>query len=282
MKIDDFDNYSYPDIKAILYGEPGSTKTTTACSAALDDRMWPVLLANCVGNPVSVRNQSRLPYLVHINEIDDVKILWDWIHNGCDAKHDIPKVYEEKTGRKMELPIKTVILDQLTGIQNMFMRKHLGNENKAKNLTKAQFDDWAAVLQFMDAISFNFFEVMPGVNVIMTALERIEVDKIADEISRGVGLQGQSQQVVPSYAPLVARLMRNAKIRQATKKELKLSDAAYSTAFFDIMGKFGAKDQYKLGISYMESPTMTKILDLILAANKTRTEQGMKPTESKG
>jgi hypothetical protein len=281
MRTDNFESLEMPFVKAIFYGEPGSGKTTLAGSATLDPRMAPVLILNCVGNPVSIRRLRPAPTLIHLTSITDIKDIFDWLYGGQDPKGAIPLTFKDKYN--IDLPVfKTVVIDQLTGLQGLFMRKHLGNEGKVTNFKKAEFDDWAAILQYMEGVSYNFFEVLQ-MHVIMTALERVEVDHLTKAQTWGIGLMGQSQQVVPAYSYILARLVRQAKISDTAKKEYKLSDVPYTTAFFDILGRFSAKEQYGMGLRYLETPTMTKILDAMVASD-TRTEVGEKKnlTESKG
>ena len=249
MKLDRLEDLFIPYVKGILYGEPGSGKTTLAASAEKDPRMSPALLLNCVGNPISIRNMRPAPFLFHINDINDIENVYNWLIDEQPEDHMIPRFYKGKFG--VELPkFKTVIGDQLTGLQGLFMRSHLGNR-KMTDHKKAEFDDWAALLQWMDAIAFGFFENLQ-MHVIFTALERVEINRLSKTASWGIGLMGQSQQVVPSYAPLVARLVRQKRNSDLDKKEFRLTDKAYNTAFFDILGKFNAKDQYGLGVTHME------------------------------
>lgn len=280
MNLDDLDNYKFPFVKAIFYGEPGSGKTTLAASSHLDPRLGPTLLLNCVGNPVSVRRMPSKPSLININSIEDLQTIVDWLHKeDQDPKNAIPKAYKEKYGK--EYPrFRTVVLDQLTGLQTMYMRKYLKTERIQRDGKKAAYDDWAAVLMFMDTVAWSFFELLQ-MNIIMTALERVEIDALDDELSRGVGLTGQSQQVVPAYAPLVGRVVRQQKISPQAKKQYTIPDNEYCTVFFDLMGKFNAKDQYTLGTRYMSNPSMTKIMDLIVASNPNSDGVGKQESNEK-
>lgn len=280
MKLERIEGTGIPYIKGIFYGKAGSGKTWLTASTVMIPSMSPVLMLSCVGNTVSLRRWQHAPFIIRINEIADIEEIYNWLIGGMDPKHPIVTVYKEKFGIDLPCDFKTVIIDQLTGIQGMFMRNHLKTDTAWNKFKKAEFDGWGALLQYMESISYNFFEVLE-MNVLMTAQERVEVDQLSNIQSWGIGLSGQSQHIVPSYSPLIGRMVRQAQINSATAKQLKLREDAYTTVFFDVFGHYEAKDQLGLDKKFIQDPTMTKILDAL-----TRTEQGKQSqtslTDSKG
>jgi len=277
MRLDNVSEQGQLYLKFMLYGESGAGKTTLLGTAMDVPEMSPLLILNCVGNPFSLRRMVNPPTVIHLESYADIETIYSWLDGGQDPKHDIPKAYEKKYGKPMPLPFKTVAVDSTTGLNGMYMRQSLGLTH-ITDTKKATFDNWGGLLQYNEAIGFNFLEKLQ-MHVIITALEWVEIDQLTSEKSWGVALYGKGQQVLPSYAYLTARIVRMQKIRADVVRDLALSAEAYSVAFFDQVGKFAAKDLYGLGLRYMSEPTMARIW---AAMNIGRGEGTTNPTDSKG
>jgi len=91
-------------INALLYGVPGSGKTTLAASASAVESMSPVLLLDVEGGTLSIR--KRYP------NIDVIRIR---------SFNDLSHVYGELKAQGEALHYKTIILDSLTEIQKFGM-----------------------------------------------------------------------------------------------------------------------------------------------------------------
>lgn len=251
-----------PYLRMLFYGKPGSTKTRTAATAALDERTAPVLLLNAAGNPIAIRDYDPAPDVINIEDIKDVNAPYDWIRSGQSEKHVFCKEFE------LTPPYKTLIVDQLTDVQRMSFALVTGNKDLApgthpKPSTQRQF---GSVLGQM--VNFAKLYYSLPIHVIMTCLEKTVKNEATGAISYAPLLWGQSDTEVPGYAYVVARLMhRSILANRALKIMEDVDENTVSVAFFTPGGTFYAKDQYGALGDWMAAPSLTKMVDLIFANN---------------
>lgn len=263
-------------LKYFLYGDPGGGKTTHIATAMDDPRTSPMLLLNCGGNPDSLRFRSTLPTIVTIELVSELNPFYDWLYAGQPTGPlDLPARAKEKLGLTLTPPYRSVGIDGATELQRIIMDENLGNKGKSPgdSLKSAQIQDWGRVLQQVTYLTRLFYglaesrpaadgiTIIPGISILITALEKIDQDQLTGVMSYGPGLWGQSRAEVPAYSLLTSRLVRRNKLTQAMITE---TGEAYGVAFFDQLGKFLAKDQYggKLP-GYMANPTISKIMTAI-------------------
>lgn len=255
-------------LRALFYGDPGSTKTRTACSAALDDRMYPVLYLNASGNPVSIRDYERKPDIIDMEKLPDFNAPYDWLVKGQDPDHVFPQTFELEN-----VPYKTVIIDQLTDVQRMAFKVVLGADGVGPGSfpVKREWGHYNKVLYQMTNFAKLYFAL--PMHVIMTALETAKTNEETGSIKYMPSLEGSSIHEVPAYSLMVGRLVPAASIGLALYKAItKANDGVepdYSVMFLKPSGRFLAKNQYggELG-DFLVDPTMTEILDGILSGNE--------------
>lgn len=248
-------------LKVLLYGLPGSTKTRTACTAALDPRTSPVLLLNAAGNPVSLMDYAAVPDVLTLESLADLNEPFDWLYRGQPADSTFVKRYD------LHPPYQTVILDSITEIQRMSFRSQTGFVGPGSFPAKVERQHFYNTLGQMINLASLFYSL--PYHVILTALERDERDEQSGTVHYGPLLWGQSDKEVGAYAYIVARMIHRAALTDQVAKKLlaeaedPINKEVVSVALFTPSGKYQAKDQTgKLG-DYMVNPTITKMLDAI-------------------
>lgn len=257
-------------LKIMWYGQPGSTKTRTAGSAALDDRTWPCLLLDAGGNPLSLRDYKRKPDIIQIDTIEDLNPIYRWLAQGQPEADALVK----SMGLLTAGPYKTIILDGITDIQRFSFAKVVGNTGKLPGdiPQPTQIQHHQGVLQQMTNMSRLFFKL--PYHIIVTALEKESQDANGQMMYRPL-LTGQAPGEVAAYAYTLGRLVHRARVTKREQRDLKIeedpNDETVAVAFFRPSGAIMAKDQSGIGMDYMVDPTITKILDAI-DANVVTTE----------
>ncbi len=249
-------------LKVLLYGQPGSTKTRTAATAALDSRMAPVLMLEQGGNPLSIRDYPQLPDIIHVEHLEEYNPFYEWLAAGQPADHYVAKRFELKP------PYRTLIIDSITEVQRFSFRLVTGNSKTGPGTIpqSTEIQHFNKVLGQMVTFANLFFSL--PMHVILTSLEREDRDEATGTIMYKPLLWGQSGSEVAGYAYLVARLVHRAKLqgKELRMVEDAITDDTVSVALFRPSGKYVAKDQYGCMGAYMADPTMTKMLDLLEAS----------------
>jgi hypothetical protein len=242
----------------LMYGLPGSYKTRTAYTAALDKRTAPVLSLNCAGNPVSTRDYTSRPDIINMEDLEDFNDPFDWITAGQSPTSVLAKQFD------LHPPYKTLIIDQITETQRMYFDRVMGvTRGKLKVAEvpiKREWDHYNTVLQSM--IKFSRWHFDLPINVIMIAQER----ESNTEEGRPIGplLEGQSFQEVTSYAELLVRIQVVPHCDTAIRKLLeKDHPGATHVMWLKPNNKYMAKNQYGGDTSYIINPTLTTLLDKI-------------------
>lgn len=245
-------------LRVLLYGIPGSTKTRTAATAALDPRTAPALMLNAAGNPISIRDYDPPPDVVDIEQLRDVNAPYDWIVKGQPENHPFAKQFD------LTPPYKSLIVDQLTDVQRMSFALVTGNTTLApgNHPQRAGFKEFGSVLGQMVNFAKLYFSL--PIHVIMTCLEQAKTNEATGAITYSPLLWGQSNIEVPGYAYVVARLMHRSLLKKQALKMMEDADASTtSVAFFVPSGTFLAKDQYGALGQWMVDPSIPKMVDLI-------------------
>jgi hypothetical protein len=248
--------------KMLFYGKPGSTKTRTVGSAALDKRMAPVLMLDIGGNPLSIRDYPVQPDIIQIDEMADLNPVYSWLLAGQP---------QDRYAEKMELTpgYKTVIVDGITDLQRYSFAQVVGNMKKLPGdiPIATQIQHHQGVLAQMTNFARLFFKL--EMHVLVTALEKEVMDPNGITMY-GPLLTGQAPGEVSVYPYVVSRLVHRAKIDKREARDSKLPEdpngQTISVAFFTPSARIMAKDQYGIGVPWMVDPTMTKMLDLAAAS----------------
>ena len=253
-------------LKAILYGPPGSTKTRTSASAALDDRTFPALMVSLGGNPLSIRDYARKPYIVELEQYKDLNNLYAFFTVGQPNKGAVWEAIGQPDLSNPKNKIKCLIIDGITNLQRRAANDasdatRLGPGDLPPALTQQHHGQ---ILSRMLFFADKFFAL--DMHVIMTALEYEQVDA-TQTVSYRVQLTGQAASEVPSFAYLVGRLVPRARLTGPMKEGLKQGGAEVkvvdSVLYTQPSARWYAKNQYGPPMPPMVDPTVGKLLDAI-------------------
>lgn len=246
-------------LKVLAYGSPGSTKTRTAASAALDERSSPALMLDVGGNPLSIRDYRETPDIVEITDLNDFNIIYDYLSKGMPETHALAQ-----SGLRTDY--KTVIIDGITDTQRLSFAKITGNSAAGPGDMQAptQIQHHGTVLAQLTTLSRVFYKL--PMHVIVTALEHEKQDNEGRLYFRPM-LSGQTEGAVGAYAYAIGRFMHKGRIDAKLAKVLADRNITVETsiAFFNPTTRAVAKDQHGFGVPYIVDPTVTKMLDLMEA-----------------
>jgi hypothetical protein len=263
------DDLRTPYLKLMLYGQPGSTKTRTSGTAALDERSAPCLMLSSAGNPESIKDYDPLPDIIVMEELKDYNLWYEWLSMGQPADKKIVEEFD------LHPPYKSLVIDGMTEIQRFSFDVVIGNKDKVGPgdiPAAAQIQHFGRVLGQMVTFTRLFFAL--PMHVIITSLERVDNDQNTGGFEYKPLLWGQSAGEVPGYALAVARLVHRARIDYKMTKAITEASASgiledtltqdtTAVALFKPSGKYVAKDQYGSIGAFMLDPTVAKILDRI-------------------
>lgn len=251
------DSAENPYLRVLLYGKPGSTKTRTAYTAALDDRTFPALALNAAGNPLSTRDYDRKPDILTMDTLADFNAPYNWLAAGQPKDAPFCKEFN------LNPPYKCVIVDGVTEVQRMSFDAQRGYVDPGSFPSKVSRDHFYNTLGQMVNFARLYFSL--PLHVVMTSLEKESSDQVTGAITYSPLLWGQSDTEVGGYSYVVARLIHRAVLEPKTAVVLEdvLKDSTVSIALFRPSGKYVAKDQYGTLGDYMIDPTIPKMLDLI-------------------
>ena len=251
-------------LKLLLYGAPGSGKTRTSGTAALDERTSPVLWLDMAGNPTSIRKYKKLPDVIEIDALVELDPIFWWLHAGQPKDSQVP---QELGLPEDHIPYKTVVIDGITETQRMSFKIVTGSSDigPAGFPKLAERQHFGKVLAQMINLAYRFYKL--DMHVIITSLESSKTNEMTGAVTYGPLLWGQSAGEVGGYALMVARLVNRARLQGGTLRmvegALKDEGELVSVALLQASGTCDAKDQYLTGLPYMVDPSIPKILDEI-------------------
>lgn len=261
-------------IKALIYGNPGSGKTRLACSAALVPELSPVLYLHASGNPESIADYDSYPDMIEVEELTDVNAPYHFLASGQPKDHPFRRQFDLQHWEGNN-PYKTVIVDQVSDIQQIAFRKLLRVGQPETRLpgtffNKREWEHYNKVL-YQNIEFADLFYGLP-IHVIMCAWEQtVDRDKYPGEVNVLPMLEGKGVKAVPGKANLVGRIQGvqsiNISLLEAVNKDLDrrgYQEAEWNVVFWRSNRTYLAKNQLsqKLG-SYMADPTMEEIWDLL-------------------
>lgn len=256
-----------PFVRVLLYGQPGSGKTRTVGTASLDERTAPCLMLDSGGNPVSIREYDPLPDIISITKLADYNPIYEWLAAGQPMDNPIVSDFN------LNPPYKSLVIDGITEVQRMSFKTVIGTTNVGPGTigASAEIQHFNKVLGQMVTFANLFFGLQ--IHVFMTSLERENQDQMTGAITFKPLLWGQSAGEVPGYAYSVGRMLHRAKLDNRQKKAIEVTEDPVgedvtAVAFFMPSGKFMAKDQTGTLGAFMIDPSVTKMLDLIMAGTK--------------
>jgi len=249
-------------LKLMLYGQPGSGKTTIAGTAASCGSLGNVLMLESFGNPIALRRLVKMglaiPDVITIEDIVDFNEPYEWLVKGQDPKNDYVKRFD------LNPPYDTLIIDGMTEVQRFVIRKVLGGKNiKPGDLSpKLQRQGFGQVLATMLNWAVHFVKL--DMNLILTTLEAKTV--VQNEPTYYSPLMwGQAGTEIAGMFYTVGRVipMLKAPKKLMTATTDKMTSKTHSVMLVHETVNYYGKDQHGMNIQHMCDPTMAKIMDLI-------------------
>lgn len=244
--------YVDPLLKMMIYGTPGCGKTTLVGTAAEVEALWPVLYLNAKGNPHVLRHLKNRPDVITIRRMVDFNEPYKWLSDGQDPKDPFA------VDLILHPPYKTLVVDAITEVQRHVVRRVVQGETTRPGdllplLGRQGFGQLlGTMLNWADA-----FVELP-MNVILVSHEA----KGSSDNSVAPLLWGQSGMEICSQVLLVMRLVT--KLAMPANITAKVSkDLVYNVGQVLETVSVYAKDQYDMGTTYIEDPTMQKVMTLI-------------------
>jgi hypothetical protein len=250
-------------LRVLFTGRSGSTKTRTAYTAALDERLQPVLGIDAKGQTRSIRAYRPAPDILTVESTADVTRVYNWLKRGQNPADPIARSFE------LNPPYKTLVVDGWSQIQQWIVRSASGNEQKAagEQMMLTAIQDYGVIFaQTMNIV--ELFYSLP-IHIIGTVLEQERQEGESGPTNYRHQLVGQSRDQLSSYPEIVGRLVHIERVSSSVKdhkavREL-ITPETSSICFFKPSIRHEAKDQTGALGDLMVDPTMTKILDLLEA-----------------
>lgn len=170
----------------LIYGISGVGKTRLAGSAFEVPELQPMLFLDIEGGGLTLR--TTYP------EVESVRI---------SAWNDLKKVYEDlKLGKTN---YRTVILDSLTELQKLGMDHTMFERHGMDDLAVPEIKEWNINIEQVRKY-VRLFRDLDGINVIFTALERVDVDKRTQMSRKKPSLSGKVADEVAGFLDIVTYL----------------------------------------------------------------------------
>lgn len=272
-------------INMLLYGPFGSGKTILAASAQNCPETANVLVADAEGGFKSIRDFGYKVDSYRINTFKAFNKLYEFARTHCklrdiyltadpnskeyaDARAKLIKLeawMKEMPEAKITEPkvYQTIIVDSLTEVQKYAMYHILGidiNEvalDQDINIPKIQ--DWGKNAEMIRMLVRAFRDL--DMHTIFTTLDATDKDESDGKIMIAPSLPGKLSKEVPAFVDIVGYMHVVPNKTQPDKPQRMLQ--------VQPMGKYNAKSRYKsLGV-YVEDPTITKMIELIKAGEKS-------------
>ena len=216
----------------LIYGSSGAGKTRLAGSAFEVEELNPLLFCDIEGGGLTLRSTYPDVETVRVNSWIDLKNVYDDLKLG---KHGY----------------RTVILDSLTEMQKLGMDHTMAVRHAGDDLSVPEIKEWNINVEQVRKY-VRAFRDLHGVNVIFTALERIDIDKRTQLSRSKPSLSGKVADEVAGFLDIVTHL----RVEEVDGVNTRILLTANTP------GKV-AKDRSNLLPMQLANPTMLEIFNFI-------------------
>ena len=252
-------------LKAIIYGDYGTGKTTLAATAQDVKGMGDVIFADVEAGTMSIANRDDID-VVTVTKYRTFARFHDFLRTHCylREKKDVDGLKELEAKWKCIEPseikkpkiYRTVVIDSLTEVQKLCMYQLLGIMPETVKLdaevSQPEFAEWGKSAE-MIRLLIRSFRNLP-MNVIFIC-SQIETQDEVNRISYKPALPGKLAKEAQGFVDVVGRLIASAPDKEGVlRRRLKLQPST----------KHDAKDRYHRGntIAYIDDPTLGKFMSI--------------------
>lgn len=273
----DLDDLGY--INMLIYGPFGSGKTILAASAELCDETSHALVADAEGGFKSVRDFGYRVDSFKINTFKAFNGLYEFARTHAKLR-DIYKVTDPDSKEHKEAATKlitleawlkkkpvesittptlynTMIVDSLTEVQKYAMYHILGVDINVvaldHDVSIPKIQDWGKNAEMLRMLVRAFRDL--DMHTIFTALDHTDKDESDGKIMVAPSLPGKLSKEIPAFVDIVGYM-------HVVPNKLK-PDQPQRMLQVQPMGKYNAKSRYKALGTYIEDPTIKKMVELI-------------------
>lgn len=248
-------NWEQGKLKVLVYGIPGSGKTTFTASV-LDhpDIFGDVLWLNAAGNPIVMKDRETKPIVLNLTQLPDLMPAYQWFQAGAPKDHAFAKHYGLDKG---EHPYGTIVLDTISHIQHLIFQHTTKVYLPGQVPDKKTFNHYGNLKNGLQVIAESFFEKL-NAHVIITGWE------MYDESSERyrVSLEGQMKYDFSGYATFAGRIQRVQDLHPTLVKQ-------YSKDHYNVLvtnaPSIDWKNQYGRQVpTIIPSPTAKGLYDLLI------------------
>ncbi len=190
FEIESTENVNFKNWNALIYGKSGIGKTV-ACATAPD----PMLILDTEGGVMSIAEKKK-PF-IRVKTWDQFRSIISKLTGGT---------LKDRDGNPFQP--KTVVIDSISELQKLNMEWVL--ETSGREGKQPRIDDWGTNISMIRSAVRHLRDM--NVNIILTALDKVEKDEETGEMSYKVALQGKISDEIPAFMDFVFYL--NAKQRK--------------------------------------------------------------------
>lgn len=170
----------------LVYGLSGVGKTRLAGSAFDVPELCPILLLNIEGGDLTLRTLWPDLEAVRITSWDELKKVYESLKSGNHG-------------------YRTVVLDSVTEMQKLGMDHTMLQRHGDNDLAVPEIKEWNINVEQVRKY-VRAFRDLPNVNVIITALERVDIDKRTQMSRKKPSLSGKVADEVAGFLDIVTYL----------------------------------------------------------------------------
>ena len=207
-------------LRLLIWGEPGTGKTTMGASACLDPISAPVLFCDYKSQVGSLASNSEFLekiqtgdlIIVQLEKYVDLEAVFTWLEKGRGSNGSLDGLMKS-VGHADDIMPKTVVVDSVTELQATEVRRRAGNSigSFKTEIEMPEIKHWGKLKNQFTLLGDMFYHLpyhMVFCGLEETDYEDAEIGKAPKVSGYRLALQGAAQRLFPAYAMTCIRLER--------------------------------------------------------------------------